>query len=427
MFDSTGDGAARVRPAGWRAVVRRWRWMLLVAGVAAGLAGYVSASRSQPSYDAKAVLLVGPLSSEIDTLRAAGNLAQTYAQLAMSRPLLLATEQKLKLPGIGNDIKATASQVTRLLTIEVRNSNAVLAAKIANTHAAQLMDRAAARKPRPGGPGQLQMVDPAEPEQVAVGPGAGLIALMAALAGLGGALGLALLLDRPGEAVSNSDELKGLGVSYLGTLEKGAAKRDRTGRSILDLAPRSRAAEQYRLLAAKLVALGPRSLLVLSTEDDGGGVAANIAAALGASGARVALLDADEGSEQEPASRSWRRRLQRAEFEGDGEAEAQEGGAAVQVLTRPTVLPSSAGALDQARQMLADLAAEHDLVVVHARPLGRSVSALAWGRITDGTLLVAVRDRTATEDLRTALESLELVRAPILGTVLATSTNTPWQ
>jgi Mrp family chromosome partitioning ATPase/capsular polysaccharide biosynthesis protein len=400
--------------------------MLLVAGVAAGLAGYVSASSSQPTYDAKAVLLVGPLSTEIDTLRAAGNLAQTYAQLAMSRPLLTATEQKLKLPGIGSDIKATASQVTRLLTIDARDANPVLAAKIANTHAALLMERAAARKPRPGGPGQLQMVDPAAPEKVAVGPGAALIALMAALAGIGGALGLALLLDRPGEAINSSDDLKGLGVSFLGMLEKGAGKRDRTGRSILDIAPRSRAAEQYRLLAAKLVALGSRSLLVLSTEDDGGAVAANIAAALGASGARVALLDADEGSEQEPASRGWRSRLRKAELEAGGDEEAQEGGG-VQVLTRPAALPSSTGALDQARQMLADLGAEHDMVVVHARPLGRSVSALAWGRITDGTLLVAVRDRTPTEDLRTALESLELVRAPILGTVLATTTNTPWQ
>ena len=401
--------------------------MLLVAGVAAGLAGYVSASSSQPTYKAKAVVLVGPLSTEIDTLRAAGNLAQTYAQLATSRPLLLATEQKLKLPGIGGEIKATASPVTRLLTIEASNASPVLAAKIANTHAALLMERAAARKPRPGGPGQVQMVDPAQPEKVAAGPGAGLIALMAALAGLGGALGLALLLDRPGEAISSSDELKGLGVSFLGTLEKGASKRDRSGRTILDIAPRSRPAEQYRLLAAKLVALGPRSLLVLSAEDDGGAVAANIAAALGASGARVALLDADEGEDHEPVSRGWRRRLHKQELEGEAEGEAYEG-SAVQVLTRPAALSTATtGALDQARQMLAELTAEHDLVVVHARPLGRSVSALAWGRITDGTLLVAVRDRTVTEDLRTALESLELVRAPILGTVLATATNTPWQ
>jgi capsular polysaccharide biosynthesis protein/Mrp family chromosome partitioning ATPase len=399
--------------------------MLLVAGLAAGLAGYVSASRSKPTYDAKAVLLVGPLSTQIDTLRAAGNLAQTYAQLAMSRPLLTATEQKLKMPGIGSDIKATASDVTRLLTIEASDTNPVLAAKIANSHAALLMERAAARKPRPGGPGQLQMVDPAEPQKGAVGPSPGLIALLAALAGIGGALGLALLLDRPGEAISSSDDLKGLGVSFLGTLEKGAGKRDRAGRSILDIAPRSRAAEQYRLLAAKLVAMGSRSLLVLPAEDDGGAVAVNIAAALGASGARVALLDADEGEDAEPARGGWRRRLQKAELETEGGEEAQEG--AVQVLTRPAALPSSTGALEHARQTLADVAAEHDMVVVHARPLGRSVSALAWGRITDGTLLVAVRDRTPTEDLRTALESLELVRAPILGTVLATTTNTPWQ
>jgi capsular polysaccharide biosynthesis protein/Mrp family chromosome partitioning ATPase len=427
VFDA-GDGrGAGASASGWRVVVRRWRWMLLVAALAAGVAAYVTAARDEPTYNGKAVLLVGPISGEIDTLRSAGQQAQTYAQLAISRPLLDATESKLKLPGVSREITASASEVTRLLTIGARHSDPVLAAKIANVHAGEVIAFAMRRHPRAGGPGQVQMVDPAEPEEVAVGPSAGLIALLAALAGLGGALGLALLLDRSGQSVSGKEDLKALtGVGFLGTLDKHAARRDRAGRTVLEAAPTSRAADQYRLLAAKLTAMGPRSLLVLSMEDDDGVVAANLAAALGASGARVALLDADETEVRMAGSRNGHPDVTIDDDVLVGEALVGRG-AGAQVLARPATLPSSSGVVEQARRLLEELAAEHDLVVVHARPLGRSVSGLVWGRITDGTVLIAQRDRTAGEDLRTALESLELVNAPIIGTVLTTASGAPWQ
>lgn len=426
MFD-TGDGRGAVAPtSGWRVVVRRWRWMLLVAALAAGIAAYVSAARDEPTYDGKAVLLVGPISSDIETLRASGALAQTYAQVAISRPLLDATEKKLKLPGIGDEITASASDVTRLLTISVRDTDPVLAAKIANAHAAELVAFAQRRHPRPGGPGQVQMVDPAEPEDIAVGPSPALIALLAALAGLGGALGLALLLDRSGQSVSGKEDIKALtGVGFLGTLDKGAARRDKAGRTVLEAAPMSRAADQYRLLAAKLMAMGPRTMLVLSMEEDDGVVAANLASALGASGARVALLDADE-TDTRIASVNGHKDVALDAEVLTGEAVAARG-AGTQLMTRPAAFPSSNGAVENAKRLLEELLQEHDMVIVHARPLGRSVSGLMWGRVTDGTVVVAQRDRTAADDLRTALESLELVHAPIIGTVLTTPSAAPWQ
>jgi capsular polysaccharide biosynthesis protein/Mrp family chromosome partitioning ATPase len=398
--------------------------MLLLAAVAAGLAAYVTAAREKPSYDAKAVLLVGPLSTEIDTLRASGQQALLYAQLATSRKLLDQTAAKLKLPDVGSHITATASDVTRLLTITARYPNAVQAANIANAHAIEVIALAADRKPRPGGPGVVQMVDPATPQKAAVGPGAALIALLAALAGFGGALALALLLDRSSESVSGSADLKALtGVGFLGALDRGAARRDPTGRTILEAAPDSRGAEQFRLMAAKLVAMGPRSILILSMEDDADVVATNLAAALGASGTRVAVLDADDG---EPVHADGAGRRSRNGSKAEEAEDILTG--TVQVLARPSARTASPGsAVDRARRLLTDLSADHELVVVHARPLGRSVSGLVWGRVTDGTVLVAQRDRTASQDVRTALESLELVNAPVIGTVLTTGTTAPWQ
>src|SRR6185295_13303698 len=86
--DGTGGPPRRAGAAG--PVRRRWP-VLAVATVAAGLIGYVSASAAPARYEAHARILVGPLGGEAKTLRAASQLTQTYAQLALRRPLLDAT------------------------------------------------------------------------------------------------------------------------------------------------------------------------------------------------------------------------------------------------------------------------------------------------------------------------------------------------
>ena len=73
---------------GYLAVARRWWWTLLVATWVAAMAGLLVATRITPTYEAQAQLLVGPINTDSDTLRASGLLVQTYAQLAISPPLL---------------------------------------------------------------------------------------------------------------------------------------------------------------------------------------------------------------------------------------------------------------------------------------------------------------------------------------------------
>ena len=70
--------------SGYFRIARRW-WLVFVASaVLAALGGYAVASRLPKVYEAEVRVLVGPLNTDLNTQRAAGQLANTYAQLASS-------------------------------------------------------------------------------------------------------------------------------------------------------------------------------------------------------------------------------------------------------------------------------------------------------------------------------------------------------
>src|SRR3954452_1848026 len=93
---------------GFVKVVRRWRWMLVAATLVAGGAGYNPGSRRAPRYESHAVVLVGPLNVSKETLEAAGELSQTYAQLARTQTVLDATARRLRLPSINGQVETSA-------------------------------------------------------------------------------------------------------------------------------------------------------------------------------------------------------------------------------------------------------------------------------------------------------------------------------
>jgi Mrp family chromosome partitioning ATPase len=68
--------------------------------------------------------------------------------------------------------------------------------------------------------------------------------------------------------------------------------------------------------------------------------------------------------------------------------------------------------------VLEQVAADTDVVLMHAPPLQRSPEGLAWARAAQGTVLVAQRDRTGARELRAAIETLQLVNARLMATVL---------
>jgi capsular polysaccharide biosynthesis protein len=364
--------------AGGLAVLKRWRWILVAGTLAAGVAGYLSAGGGPPTYESRAVLLVGPISTDLDTLRAAGQLAETYAQIATSGPALAGTAQRA---GVGSgplDVRASASPVTRLLDIRVRASDRRLAARIANANAAELVDLAAQRKPV--SPGYLQIISPAATGEPTGGPGNLTIAIVAALAGLLGTVALALALDGSGTTVHDVEDLERLsGASCVGRVSHAALRGGRGQGPVVERDPGSPAADEYRLLAARLGLSGVHSLLVIG--EDGATVAANLAAALEASGARVAVLEVDS---DDPAARR-----------------------------------NGANTHGGPKARLARAAAEADVVLLSAPSLQQCPAALQWAACTEGTLLVARRDRTPRDDVQVTAEHLGRARASLVGTVLA--------
>ena len=412
---------------GFIKVVRRWRWMLLAATLVAGVAGYVAASVGAPRYESRAVLLVGPLNVSKETLEAAGALSQTYAQLARTQTVLNATARRLRLSGIDGAVETSASSATRLLTIRVHDRNPLLAARIANTEAAELIANTADRRRVGTGASNLRIVDAARPAAAPTGPAPVAIALLAALVGLLVAAPFAVLLDRSGDTVKGPEDLEmATGMPCIGVLSRAAMRRPHHRGPIVALEPHSRAADEYRLLAAKLAARGRQSLLVMALDGDSAVLAGNLAVALTAAGTQVAMLDVGT-AEAERATHSTSAADDAAqepvEIDGDhangNAASAYEG--VVEVLPALEVAEAGRSGPDGARELLGRLEREADVVLLHAPSPQRSPSGLAWARAADGTLLVTERDRTLSGDLRAAAETLQLVQARLLGTVLTES------
>jgi capsular polysaccharide biosynthesis protein len=363
------DGRGGSGLDGVLSVLRRWRAVLAAAALTGLVCGYLVASAATPSYESRAVMLVGPINGDLDTLRAAGQLAQTYAQIATSRPTVNATGRRLGLSGLDGSIHASANPLTRLLTIEARDEDPVRAARIANAHADELA--ALARLRASTGPGELHTIEAAQAATSPSGPGPVLLALGAALVALLAAAGLALLMDRFGATVRGVEDVATLtGAGTVGTLGT------RAWRAASASTVPATAAGDYRLLAGRLRAIGERSLLIADVDRARPGVAANLVAALSASGTRATLLEADARELRQVVS------------------------------------------AEDARQLLDDQLAAADMVVVYAPPIQRSPAALVWARVVDGTLLVARVDRTPRRDLAIVTDSLRLAHARLLGTVL---------
>ena len=115
--------------SGYFAVARRWWWTLLVAAWVAGLAGFYVASRIDKTYESQVRLLVGPINTDDATLRASGQLVQTYAQVVTTASVLEQALGDLNITDLPPDVLAantrvTANDVTRILTIRVQDGDA---------------------------------------------------------------------------------------------------------------------------------------------------------------------------------------------------------------------------------------------------------------------------------------------------------------
>jgi capsular polysaccharide biosynthesis protein len=345
-------------------VLRRWRFMLAVAGVASGVVGYLVAAGVQPRYEATTRLLVGPLGGDEKVLRASGPLAETYAKLATTRAVLDGTARRLRLSRADIDLRADANAVTRLLTLRARSDDARLAARVVNTDAAALVALSTRRGAGSARAGGLLVVEPAVPNGRSIGTSALTVASLAGLAGLAIAFVLALAFERTDDAITTAEDVEA--ATGLPCVGAGA-------------------------LAAKLAAERRQSLLLIEMHREAGPVATCLADALARQGSRVAVVDVRD--------------------RGDGTP--------VAAVAKATASNGNGSTGHAAEAVLHDLEADADVVVLRAARLERSPSTLTWARVVGGTVLVAERERTMAHQLRATVDALQLVAVPIVGTVLA--------
>lgn len=406
---------------GYIAVVRRWWWTLLVAAWVAGLTGFLVASQIAPTYESRVSLLVGPINTDQNTLRASGQLVQTYAQLVTTAPLLDSAIQETGLPITTAElvplIRATANDVTRILSIRVQSGDPEDAATIANAIATELIQLASRGIGRPEG--QVQIIEPAAVIPIPVAPQVSILVLLAAGAGLIGALVIVLLIEYLSDSVrSREDLVRTSGATSLGVVG--------TGGSDLIAMPSGRAGQSYLLLAAKLIlareARDAASILVLdaTTTRTASLVAANLAAAIGRLGRRAIVIDGA------PGQQGGLTRL----FELEGRIGVSD--FLVNSTTRDVsamarginIVPSGtidlpAIDVDRCRALVASVSKSYDVVLVATAPMTESAIATVWARACDGAMLIAERDHSRRADVALATESLELVERPLIGVVLA--------
>ena len=414
--------------SGYLAVAKRWWWTLIVAAWIAGLTGYLVATTIQPTYEAQVKVLVGPLNTDTDTLRASGLLVQTYAQYVTTREVLASSIQELGLdldPDIlAAAIRATANDVTRILTIRVQADDPQQASDLANTVATELEQLTSRGLSRPEG--LVQIIEFAQPSPDPVAPQVSLIAILAAFAGVIVAIVLVLLLEYFGDTVRTGKEFATLArAPLLGTVVAPSGDPPSDADLVALVAPESRAAAHYRLISTK-ISLDPerstvRSILVTDVDWEGQAavIGTNLAATLGRSGRQVVLVDGAGVGGTLTRIQGWTDR--------DGLTDVVS--SALTVMTPADgvralpILPAGRSPIDtidpdRLQEVIDGLAGDDGLVVLIGAPVQATPVTLALARVADSVVLVARRDRARRQDVDLATESLRAVGAEAAGVIL---------
>jgi len=431
MADRSRTARSALESTGFLPVLKRWWFLIVIATAVAGLVGYFISASAAPEYESRVRMLIGPIAPAVDVQRASGLNAQTYAELATSTSVLETTIAELGLPmsveTLKQSVSATANSDTRILTIAVNADDPTLAPRIATSIADNL--RELTQKSGTGAEGGLEVFDPAA-EGYRLGAQSALIVAFAALAGMLGVLTLLLLTEFLRSTVRNEDDLLEIApASYLGFVNRRPDAKS-SGRLVFDGENGdSQLASRYQLLATQIEFFDRRStpttILVIGADRSSGSgeVGVNLAGAFASSGRKVIFVDANAVD------------AEATKIVGlDGQTGLTD------ILAGPTgedgvvyyrsrtsdlldVVPAGISGreaidADRARQLLTELLAEHDLVVIAAAPPQESPSALTWSRVADASVLVVAADRTRRNRVADAVESLELVGAKIVGTIL---------
>jgi non-specific protein-tyrosine kinase len=279
----------------------------------------------------------------------------------------------------------------------------------------------------------LTVVQPATAPEEPVSPRPLLTALLAAIVGLLIASTIAFVADYLDDSVKTAEEIQSAaGLPTLGTIErmKGYRRREMYRLATL-LYPHSSAAEAYRTLRANVefasIDRPLRTLLVSSALPSEGKTVttANLAMAFAQNDRRVLLVDADlrrPGVHEifEVSNVKGLTTLLRSDSVKVDAVVKHTENDHLDILTTGPVPPNPAELLgsQRMRKVLADLAAEYELVILDSAPLQVVADAAILSSFLDGMLLVVDATKSRRGSLRESREELTRADATVLGAVI---------
>ncbi|WP_456787940.1 polysaccharide biosynthesis tyrosine autokinase [Cellulomonas sp. P5_C5] len=430
-----------MEPSEYLALLRKHWLMIAMLGVIGFVGGYAYSQTIPPSYRATASLFVSEqagatVGESLQGSTYAQNRIESYAQLATKAYVLDPVIQELGLDttarSLAHSVEATSPINSLILDISAVSGNPAKSADIANTVSTELA-RAVERIEGAGSDDDttphvgMTVISPATAPSFAFTPNTKLNAATGLVVGL--AIGVVLALARTilDTRVRTQKDIRRVSdVAVLSTVRYD--RKSAHEAAVMRSQPFGDQAEAYRRLRTNLRYLnlrGPnRSIVVTSSLPTEGKTTTsiNLAWAMAEGGARVLLVDADL---RRP---SIARHLG---IEGTvglttvliGEATVadvvQRWGDMLDVLPSGQVPPNPSELLDSTTMvdLLADLAASYDVVILDSAPLLPVTDAAVLSRLTDGALVVVGSKRVHRHQLADGLATLSTAGGRVLGLV----------
>jgi succinoglycan biosynthesis transport protein ExoP len=418
-------------------ILRKRAWLIIIAALLCPTAALISSLATTPVYQGSAKLLVvaktdpgGGTASAYEGALLSQQLVKSFAQILESRATAEAAlrldPQPFTPQQLQGKIHAEPVSETLLIGLNVEDTNPARAKRLTNSVARAFID--AVPNLQSGSALRVSLVEPALKPTDPVRPRTKLNFALGLVLGLLLGIGLALLREFLDRSVKAPEELEAAtGAPVVGTIPPFKA-----GKHPIPVAeqPRTAVAEAFRKLRTNFAFLGVdrQSLCCVVTSpsaaDGKSTVAANLAIALAQAGQRVALIDADL---RKPTLHKLFRLPQRIGTttvlldQASVDDAIQHLGPDLPAVLVSGQLPPNPSELLGSRRMedlLAELRAMFEVVLVDCAPLLPVTDPMVVSRFADGILLIARAGTTTRDQAQAATIACAKAGAKVFGAVL---------
>lgn len=421
-------------------VARKRAWLIVVATLGCIGCALVASLATIPVYQGTAKLIVvaktdpsGGVTSAYEGALLSQQLVKSFAQILESRTI---AEEALRLDPqpfspaeLQQKVHAEPVTGTLLIHLSVQDTDAARARRLTNSVARGFISTVP--RLQSGSTLRVSIVEPALTPGAPIKPRTKLNVALGLLLGLTLGVGLALLREFLDRTVKAPRELEAAIESpVVGTIPPFKA-----GKHLIPVAeqPRTAVAEAFRKLRTNFAFLGvdrASQCYVITSPSAGDGkstVAANLAIALTQAGQRVAVIDADL---RKPSIHRLFRLSQRVgtttvllDRAGIGDAIQHSAPDLPDVLTSGQLPPNPSELLGSRRmeELLAELKATYEVVLVDCPPLLPVTDPMVVSRFADGVLLVVRAGVTTRDQAEAAKGACMKAGAKIFGAVLNAS------